>query len=79
MTKDENDIELVPGTELTSEEYEAAITEAVALTTHFYLSKTFYVCRICSHRLSVNYVGKPINERMLDHYRGFHLLHLPAS
>lgn len=55
-------------------DYEKAVTKAVAETFHFTLldNGKWYKCDICGQRLSTNYVGMNINERMIQHWNNHH-------
>lgn len=55
---------------MTDKEYEEAITHAIASTCHFILgtTKRYWHCLICQTRLPVSFIGRDVNERMLDHY-----------
>lgn len=57
---------------MTDREYEEVITRSCAETSKFDKKENYYVCRLCGIRFNINYIGKPINERMLDHF-GLHL------
>lgn len=56
---------------MTDKEYEEAITNIVAITCHFSLNgnRTYWSCMLCTTKLSNKFVGRPINERMLEHYQ----------
>lgn len=58
---------------MTDQEYEAAITQAVASTCHFIKSKDNkrYECLLCREKVVAKY--RELNERMLLHYQWIHL------
>lgn len=53
---------------MTEKEYEASITKTIAETSQFEQKGNYMVCRLCGAKLSVKFIGKPVNERMLDHF-----------
>lgn len=60
--------------------FEKKVTETIAKEFGYKLTKSgkFYACKFCSKRFMLNYIGTPLNERMIEHYKN-HLYKLDTK
>ena len=57
-----------------NEQREEHILKLMIATFNFKPTKSgkFFVCQFCGKRLMKNYIGKGLNERMIEHYTQYH-------